>query len=68
MREDSLEAMTTNDRLLTLGLMGDWDRAIMARDRAAAISVLMKAGFDEAGSAWAVDTVLGDPAKYGFSP
>ena len=69
MRRDAARSnyagMTTNERLFVAGLIDDWDTAIEAHDRQAAIEVLGQVGLaDQAASI--VDTTLANPAKYGF--
>ena len=63
--ESGLSGMTVNERLFTVGLLDQWDSAIGARDRQAAIDLLARVELaDQAGQI--VDTVLRNPAKYGF--
>jgi hypothetical protein len=59
-------AMTVNERLFAAGLLGEFDSAIDRLDRQDAIAVLCKVDLDAKQGALIVDTVLGDPAKYGF--
>ncbi len=57
--------MTTNERLFVAGLLGAYDTAIEQNDRQKAIEVLGEV--DLAGQAeWIVDTILSNPANYGF--
>jgi len=58
--------MTLNERLLVAGLLDDWDSAIGAGQRQAAIDVLTQVDFDASDAAQTVDAVLARPAKYGF--
>jgi hypothetical protein len=57
--------MTVNEALATAGLIRQWDAAIGAGDRHAAIDVLSKV-FDESSAAATVDAVLAEPSKYGY--
>lgn len=54
-----------NEALVTAGLIEQWDAAIEAGDRHAAIEVLRKV-FDESSAAATVDAVLAEPSKYGY--
>ena len=57
--------MTANERLAVAVLMVEWDAAINHRDRKAAIELLGRVELaDQAENI--VDTVLGEPEKYGF--
>lgn len=56
--------MTVNERLFHLGVMNEWDAAVRRRDRDVMISLLEMAEVSE--PRFTVDTVLSDPAKYGF--
>jgi hypothetical protein len=58
--------MTVNERLWTAGLFDRWDAACRARDRAAMIEILGEVEIAEPGRAPIADSVLADPAKYGF--
>jgi hypothetical protein len=58
--------MTVNERLVVARLIGQWDHAVNARDRDTMIEILKKAEFPETESGRVADTVLANPAKYGF--
>lgn len=59
--------MTVNERLGAAGLSSEFDSAILAWDRQRAISVLGQVAMDENSAAFTVDTILANPAKYGYS-
>ena len=58
--------MTINERLFAAGLLDAWDRAARARDRQAMIDNLLSVGIAEWFAAKTADTVLANPAAYGF--
>jgi predicted protein tyrosine phosphatase len=58
--------MTTNERLVAAGLLAQWDSAVRSRDREAMISLLQQVEIASAGAAEIADTVLANPARYGF--
>jgi hypothetical protein len=58
--------MTINERLFVAGLIGEWDSAIIARDRHTAIEILGVVDMDETSAAQTVDVVLANPSKYGY--
>jgi hypothetical protein len=55
--------MTVNERLFAAGLLDEFDAAARARDRARMIEILAKVEVGD--PAWAVDTILENPAKHG---
>jgi hypothetical protein len=57
--------MTVNERLITAGIMDQWDDAVRRRDRGRMIELLKQVEVPSAD--WTADTVLADPQKYGFS-
>ncbi|NPC42943.1 hypothetical protein HOO61_10700 [Nocardioides sp. zg-1230] len=57
--------MTVNEALVTADLIEQWDAAIEAGDRNAAIEVL-RAVFSDSSAAATVDAVLAEPQKYGY--
>ena len=59
------EGMTTNERLFQAGLLDQWDAAVRGRDRACMLRVLAEVDLTDQAEAIA-DTVLRDPARYGF--
>lgn len=56
--------MTGNERLVTAGLLDDWDSAIESGDREAAIDLLNRVDIVNASAT--VDAVLANPSRYGF--
>jgi hypothetical protein len=58
--------MTVNERLVTAGLLGQWDAAIDAGDRQRAIEVLRQVAMSADSAAATVDAVLANPSYYGF--
>lgn len=61
-----LSGMTVNERLFSCGLIDRWDAAVRARKREEMISVLSEVALTKEEAAWTTDTVLANPAKYGF--
>jgi hypothetical protein len=66
MDEIELRGMTVNERLFTLGLTAEFDNAAYARDREDLIAVLAKARFTNEQALQTVESLLSNPAKYGF--
>ena len=58
--------MTVNERLVIAGLIAAWDAAVISRDRAGMIEVLMSTELSAKQAAETTDAVLADPQKYGF--
>lgn len=56
--------MTVNERLFVAGLLEEFDAAINARDREAAVELLRRVQLDH--GEWTVDAVIADPGKYGY--
>ncbi len=63
-RANSLAGMTINERLFHLGLVDQWDKAVRARDRNAMMRLMEQCEVET--PQWTVDTVLGNPEKYGY--
>lgn len=61
-----LDAMTTNERLFNTGLLGEFDAAIRRRDGEAAVALLRRVRFEEAGARNIVTAIFADPRKYGY--
>jgi hypothetical protein len=57
--------MTVNERLDTSGQIEAWDKAVMGRDRAKMIEILMATELTAEQAAFTTDTVLANPDKYG---
>jgi len=64
--DEELSGMTVNERLYACGLIDRWDTAAFGRDRAVMIIILLEAAFTEDQAVWTVDTLLANPARYGF--
>ena len=60
--------MTVNERLVMSGQMAAWDEAVIGRDRARMIEILMATELTAKQAAETTDTTLADPEKYGFPP
>ncbi len=60
------DGMTVNERLVIAGLIAAWDAAVISRDRAGMIEVLMSTELSAKQAAETTDAVLADPQKYGF--
>lgn len=58
--------MTVNERLSAAGLVGQFDSAIVAGDHDRAVELLSQVGMGESSAASTVETVLADPARYGY--
>jgi len=58
--------MTVNERLAVAGLSEAFDKAIMARDRARAIALLLQVELSAAQAASTTDTIFADPSRYGY--
>jgi hypothetical protein len=66
MSEPSKIAMTVNERLNHFGLVAAFDAAIRARDKAAAIKVLIQAGFSPEQAEQTASQTLKAPERYGY--
>ena len=58
--------MTVNERLAVAGFIGDFDAAIRAGDRQAAIDILCSVEFTPESSAGTVDALYANPVFYGY--
>jgi hypothetical protein len=58
--------MTVNERLVVARLIEQWDHAVNTRDRDAMVEILKKVELPETESGRITDTILDNPAKYGF--
>lgn len=65
-RGSDFGGMTVNERLYVAGLLEQFDSAIDSGDRQRAIELLVRVEMIETSAAETVDTVLGNPAKYGY--
>jgi hypothetical protein len=60
----SLAGMSANERLAARGLTAAWEEAVRARDGGAMLLLLRRVAMPDAKRV--VETVLADPAAYGF--
>ena len=60
--------MTVNERLVVAGQIDAWDEAVIGRDRARMIEILMAVELTAEQAAYTTDTTLANPEKYGFPP
>jgi hypothetical protein len=60
--------MTVNERLVISGLIDDWDKAVVKRDRARMIEILMASELTAEQAASTADTTLANPERYGYPP
>ena len=60
--------MTVNERLDTSGQIAAWDKAVIGRDRAKMIEILMATELTAEQAAYTTDTTPANPEKYGFPP
>ena len=60
--------MTVNERLSVSGQFAAWDEAVVRRDRARMIEILMATELTAEQAALTTDTTLANPEKYGFPP
>lgn len=58
--------MTVNERLFAAGLLAQFDSAINEGVRQRAIELLEQVAMSEDTAATTVDTILGNPTKYGY--
>lgn len=58
--------MTVNERLEARGLFEDWENAVRTGNRETMVLLLRRIGIPNAPRV--ADTVLADPAFYGFNP
>ena len=58
--------MTIHERFSVMGLFGEWDAAVTARDRERMITVLEKINLGDLPAASTADNVLDNPGFYGF--
>ena len=66
MAGESLDGMTLNERLFVTGLLDAFDAAARRRDRATMRALLERADVRPDEAQRTVDTILADPARYGF--
>ena len=64
--QQNIGGMTVNERLRHCGLLAEFDAAIRARDKAAAIQVLSQAHLSPMQAEYTVSQVLRAPERYGY--
>jgi hypothetical protein len=64
--DQELSGMTVNERLFVCGVINNWNDAVRTRDRDEMIAILRSVTMTDKQVAWTVDTVLKNPARYGF--
>jgi hypothetical protein len=64
--DNELGGMTVNERLFSCGLLDNWDAAVGKRDREEMIAILRQVAMTQEQAAYTTDTLLKNPAKYGF--
>ena len=62
----TIGGMTVNERLHHFGLLAEFDAAIRARDKAAAMKILTKARFSPKQAEYTASQVLRAPERYGY--
>ena len=60
--------MTVNERLDSSGQIAAWDKAVIGRNRAKMIEILMAVELTAKQAAETTDATLANPEKYGFPP
>ena len=60
--------MTVNERLSISGQVAAWDEAVIGRDRAKMIEILMATELTAKQAAETTDATLANREKYGFPP
>jgi hypothetical protein len=65
-RPEQIEGMTVNERLAHFDLFEAFDAAVLSRDLSKIVALLRKAKFSEEQAIYTAETILSDPAKYGF--
>ncbi|MFD1860568.1 hypothetical protein EHW97_09665 [Aeromicrobium camelliae] len=63
----SFGGMTVNERLSAAGLLDQFDSAINEGVRERAIELLQQVAMNEVAAATTVDTILGNPTRYGYA-
>ncbi len=64
--DEELSGMTVNERLFASGLLDRWDSAATKRKKEDMISILCEVALTKEQATWTTETILSDPAKYGF--
>jgi hypothetical protein len=66
MRDDNINGMTVNERLVHFSLLAAFDAAVRSGDLDAVIGVLMQAHFSAPQARATAQAVLANPRYYGF--
>jgi len=61
-----LSGMTVNERLFHVGLIDQFDAAILARQKDKAIALLLRVEIDEKQAKETVTIIFENPSKYGY--
>jgi len=64
--DQELGGMTVNERLVVCGVLKKWDDAVRRRSREEMIEILRGVALSEQQATYTADTVLQNPARYGF--
>jgi len=59
--------MTLNERLFHVGIMDEFDAAILSRDPEEAVALLQRADLSKEEAMETVATIFEDPGKYGYT-
>lgn len=62
-----LAGMTINERLFHVGIMDEFDAAILSRDQEEAIALLQRVEISREEATTTVATIFEDPGKYGYA-
>jgi hypothetical protein len=63
---ESFAAMTVNERLAKLGLFEEFDAAVISRDEAAVVAILLRAHLTDRQAQQTTRALFASPGKYGF--
>lgn len=66
MNDSDIAGMTPNERLSHFGLLKEFDRATLKRDRADMVRIFHRAQFPSPEAERTVDAILADPTLYGL--
>ena len=64
--EPNVGGMTVNERLVHFGLVAEFDQAVTVRDKAAAVSILIRARFTPQQADYTASKVLSAPERYRY--
>ena len=66
MNDSDIAGMTPNERLSHFGLLVEFDRAALKRNRAEMVNIFHRAQFPSPDAERTVDAILADPTLYGL--